>query len=215
MRETLKYFWRICSPGVEAILTVQGLKQRGAIVTYQALSSGGARDQLMRCACSCTCRPFAGIIEDLKRRAPHYLSDWRDGFHPKVLSATLFMFFTSIAPAITFAAVLSLNTVDEGTGKAQLGPVEVLLSTAVTGSMFAIIGGQPLCIVGVTGPVTIFTLAVFNIAKTVGVPFLPFYGWIQIWSAVMHMVLAVTVRVPGPSRARARGRPAHGISPPP
>ena len=32
----------------------------------------------------------------------------------------------------------------------QLGPVEVILSTAVTGSMFAIFGGQPLVIVGVT-----------------------------------------------------------------
>ena len=68
----------------------------------------------------------------------------------------------------------------------QLGPVEVLLSTAVTGSIFAIFGGQPLCIVGVTGPVTIFTLAVFNIAKTMNVPFLPFYTWIQICAHHTH-----------------------------
>jgi hypothetical protein len=134
-------------------------------------------------------RPFVEMGNDLRRRRPHYLSDWTDGFHRKVLSSSLFMFFTSIGPAITFAALLNLNT--EVDGVAQIGPVEVLLSTAITGSIFAVFGGQPLCIVGVTGPVTIFTLSVFNIAKAMDVPFLPFYCWIQIWSAIMHMVLAV------------------------
>ena len=133
--------------------------------------------------------PFVEIGKDLKRRRPHYLSDWTDGYHRKVLSSSLFMFFTSIGPAITFAALLNLNTVDDS-GKAQIGPVEVLLSTGLTGTIFAIFGGQPLCIVGVTGPVTIFTLSVFTIAEAMDVPFLPFYCWIQIWSALMHMALA-------------------------
>jgi len=132
--------------------------------------------------------PFVEMGKDLRRRKPHYLSDWTDGFHRKVLSSSLFMFFTSIGPAITFAALLNTNTEVEGV--AQIGPVEVLLSTAITGSIFAIFGGQPLCIVGVTGPVTIFTVAVFNIAKAMEVDFLPFYCWIQIWSAIMHMALA-------------------------
>ena len=117
-------------------------------------------------------KPFVEMGNDLRRRRPHYLSDWTDGFHRKVLSSSLFMFFTSIGPAITFAALLNLNT--EVDGVAQIGPVEVLLSTAITGSIFAVFGGQPLCIVGVTGPVTIFTLSVFNIAKAMDVPFLPF-----------------------------------------
>ena len=132
--------------------------------------------------------PFVEMGKDLRRRRPHYLSDWTDGFHRKVLASSLFMFFTSIGPAITFAALLNDKT--EVDGRAQIGPVEVLLSTTITGSIFAIFGGQPLCIVGVTGPVTIFTIAVFNIADTMGVAFLPFYCWVQIWSAIMHMVLA-------------------------
>jgi len=139
----------------------------------------------------------AGMIQDLKRRAPHYVSDWKDGLHPKVIASTLFMFFTSIAPAITFAAVLNTNTrvgVDPDvpkSGVAQLGPVEVLLSTAITGTIFAIFGGQPMCILGVTGPVTIFTLAVFTIASALDLPFLEFYAWIQIWAALMHVVIAM------------------------
>ena len=137
--------------------------------------------------------PFVEMRNDLRRRAAHYLSDWTDGFHRKVLSSSLFMFFTSIGPAITFAALLNLNTEVclDGVCKAQIGPVEVLLSTSITGSIFAIFGGQPLCIVGVTGPVTIFTLSVFQIAEAMDVAFLPFYCWIQIWSAVMHMALAI------------------------
>jgi hypothetical protein len=39
-----------------------------------------------------TLSPFVGMKEDLKRRAPHYIDDWKQGFHPKVLSSTLFMY---------------------------------------------------------------------------------------------------------------------------
>ena len=92
--------------------------------------------------------------------------------------------FTSIAPAITFAGVLNVDT--EG----QLGPVEVILSTFVTGSMFSIFGGQPLCIVGVTGPVTIFTVGVYILADSMDVEFMPFYCWVQIWAALMHFAIA-------------------------
>ena len=121
-----------------------------------------------------TARPFKEMAADLKRRAPHYWSDWTDGFHRRVLSSTLFMVFTSIAPAITFAAVLSTETEN------ALGPVEVILSTTITGSMFAVFAGQPLCIVGVTGPVTIFTVAIFQLAEGFDIPFIPFYAWVQV-----------------------------------
>mmetsp|Transcript_16326 Transcript_16326/g.33115 ORF Transcript_16326/g.33115 Transcript_16326/m.33115 type:complete len:576 (-) Transcript_16326:245-1972(-) len=131
-----------------------------------------------------------GIIEDLKRRAPWYLDDWTDIFYAKVLASIFFMFFTSLAPAITFSVLLEDNTDEDGS--IQIGAVEVILSTAVTGSIFAIFAGQPLCIVGVTGPVSIFTIAVFNIGQSLGVKFLPFYAWTQIWAAIMHIVLAMT-----------------------
>mmetsp|Transcript_28810 Transcript_28810/g.42716 ORF Transcript_28810/g.42716 Transcript_28810/m.42716 type:complete len:583 (+) Transcript_28810:100-1848(+) len=133
---------------------------------------------------------FGGMLADLKRRAPHYISDWVDGFHPKIIAATLFMYFTSIAPAITFSTVL--DTATKVDGVSQIGAVEVLLSTAITGAIFSIFGGQPLCIVGVTGPVSIFTVTVFTMAKGLGVNFLPFYAWCQLWAALMHVVLAMT-----------------------
>ncbi len=54
-----------------------------------------------------------GIKEDLKRRYPHYLSDWTDIFTLKIVSSSLFMFFTSMGPAITFSIILLKSTEGE------------------------------------------------------------------------------------------------------
>ena len=45
--------------------------------------------------------PFGkGLIEDIKRKAPFYASDWKDGFSLKSFSSTFFLFFACIAPAV-------------------------------------------------------------------------------------------------------------------
>lgn len=101
----------------------------------------------------------------------------------KVLAAILFIFATSIGPAITFAELLESET-------QIIGVVEVLLSSAISGGIFSIFAGQPLVIVGVTGPVSILTIAIYGMTETIGIKFLPFYAWSQIWAALMHMALA-------------------------
>jgi hypothetical protein len=53
--------------------------------------------------------------------------------------------------------------------------LQVLLSTSLCGVLFAIFSGQPLVIVGVTGPVSIFSVTLYNIADALGVPFLPWW----------------------------------------
>lgn len=130
---------------------------------------------------------MSGIIDDIKRRAPHYLSDYsyQNVANLKVLASILFMFFTSLGPAITFSNLLQVETKDD------IGVVEVMLSSAITGVVFSIIGGQPLVIVGVTGPVSILTISIYGMAKSWGINFLPFYAWAQIWAAIMHIFLAV------------------------
>ena len=94
------------------------------------------------------------------------------------------MFFTSIAPAITFAATLDIET------KGQMGAVEIILSQTICGVFFPIFAGQPLVIVGVTGPVSIFTLTAFELAKLFDINFLHWYAWIGLWAALMHVILA-------------------------
>jgi len=45
--------------------------------------------------------PFGkGLMNDIKSKAPFYLSDWKDGLNLKSLSSTFFLFFACIAPAV-------------------------------------------------------------------------------------------------------------------
>jgi len=124
-----------------------------------------------------------GMKDDFYRRWPHYVSDWTDGWNLKVLAAIFFIFATSIGPAITFAELLEEEV-------HEIGVVEVLLSQAISGGVFSIFSGQPLVILGVTGPVTILTISIYGMAKSLDINFLPFYAWSQIWAALMHMTWA-------------------------
>ena len=128
--------------------------------------------------------PCSGVRKDLQRRLPHYISDWVDVLSMKILSSTLFIFFTSVAPSITFALYMADSTNDE------LGAIEILLATGITGCWMSFFSGQPLVIVGVTGPVTILTASIYSLSKSIGVKFLPFYAWAQLWAAAMHIFLA-------------------------
>jgi boron transporter len=157
-------------------------RKRTLIEITMCLGDGDVESTTKKGCCSSSSL-FRGISEDFQRRMPHYISDWTDGWNLKVLAAILFIFFTSIGPAITFAELLQAET-------GQIGVVEVLLSSALSGGIFSIFAGQPLVILGVTGPVSILTISIYGMAKTLGVNFLPFYAWSQIWAALMHMVLA-------------------------
>ena len=88
-------------------------------------------------------------MADIKRRAPHYVSDWTDAFLPanrgRCLSSVAFLFFACLAPAIAFGALFAEYTND------QLGATEMILSSAISGVAYAFFSGQPLCILGATG----------------------------------------------------------------
>lgn len=66
-----------------------------------------------------TGRPFGGLIRDVRRRYPHYLSDFRDALDPQCLAAVIFIYFAALSPAITFGGLLGkerLPGVGGGTG---------------------------------------------------------------------------------------------------
>jgi hypothetical protein len=129
------------------------------------------------------------MLGDLKRRLPYYCDDWAQGFRPKnlttVLGAALFMFFTSFFPALIFGQLLEDDT------ETMIGIPEVLLATGLCGVLWAFCAGQPLVIVGVTGPVTVFVTALFDVSKSFDVPFFDLHCWTCIWAALMHWAMAV------------------------
>jgi len=131
-------------------------------------------------------RPFGGIIGDIRRRYPFYLRDLRDGLHPKCLGSTLFLFFACLAPAVTFGGVMAIMTGNE------IGAVEMIAATAVCGVVFALFAGQPLIILGGTGPLLVFTALLYALCESYDIPFLPTYGWVGLWTALFVVILAAT-----------------------
>lgn len=49
---------------------------------------------------------FGGLVRDIKRRYPKYLSDLKDALHSQCLAAVLFIYFAALSPAITFGGLL-------------------------------------------------------------------------------------------------------------
>ncbi|MFT4692571.1 MAG: hypothetical protein ACI9OD_004807 [Limisphaerales bacterium] len=133
-----------------------------------------------------TGRFAGGMINDLRRRLPHYWNDFAAGIHPKVAGSTLFLFFACLANAIAFGALTGFLT------DGQIGTTEMLIATAVGGITFALFSGQPLTILGGTGPITIFTALLFVTCQNLELEFLPAYAWVGIWSGILLMILAVT-----------------------
>ena len=132
--------------------------------------------------------PFDGIVRDLKRRLPHYLSDFTDGFDRKCLASVLFLFFACLAPAVTFGGIMGLGT--EG----QIGAVEMLVATAACGVVYSLLAGQPLIILGGIGPLLIFTVILYRLCGDFELQnqFLGVYGWVGLWTGGFTMLLAVT-----------------------
>ncbi|ODV82122.1 uncharacterized protein CANTADRAFT_43734 [Suhomyces tanzawaensis NRRL Y-17324] len=126
-----------------------------------------------------------GIYHDIKSRLPYYVSDFTDAWNYRVIPSTTFIFFTNLLPAIAFAQDMFDKT------QRLYGLNEVLLSSAIGGVVFGLLAGQPLCIVGVTGPISIFSYTVYELIQPRGTPYFPFMCWIYLWSMVFHLVIAV------------------------
>ena len=117
-----------------------------------------------------------------------YASDFRDGLNLKSVSSILFLYFACIAPAITFGAIYAADTAN------HIGTMELLVGTAVCGLLFAVFSGQPLVILGGTGPLLIFTIILFDLCQpdAFDLPFLETRAWVGIWGGLIVVVMALT-----------------------
>lgn len=131
-------------------------------------------------------RPWGGIQQDIQRRLPHLKSDFTDGLNLKSLTAVVFLYFACLAPAVLFGGLM--YDVTDG----QIGATEMLVATAGCGIVFALFAGQPLIILGGTGPLLVFTGILWQLCRSLGIPFLETYTWVGLWTAVFTVLLAVT-----------------------
>lgn len=97
-----------------------------------------------------TGRLFGGLINDVKRKLPWYWSDFKDAFVLQSIASIFFLYFACLTPIITFGGLLGEATHN------NIATMESLMSGLLCGLLFGFFSGQPLTILGSTGPVLIF-----------------------------------------------------------
>eukprot|EP00429_Kryptoperidinium_foliaceum_P056911 CAMPEP_0176094088 /NCGR_PEP_ID=MMETSP0120_2-20121206/47148_1 /TAXON_ID=160619 /ORGANISM="Kryptoperidinium foliaceum, Strain CCMP 1326" /LENGTH=174 /DNA_ID=CAMNT_0017428029 /DNA_START=60 /DNA_END=581 /DNA_ORIENTATION=+ len=131
-----------------------------------------------------------GVRADMKRRYPLYLTDFTDAFRGGnaqiSLASILFLFFACISPALAFGSLFSQAT------EKQFGVVETILATAVAGILYSLLAGQPLCIMGATGPEYAYTVVFYAMCTALDIEFLPARVWQGLWTALFTALLAIT-----------------------
>ncbi|XP_029016944.1 solute carrier family 4 member 4a isoform X3 [Betta splendens] len=133
-----------------------------------------------------TGRFCGGLLLDVKRKAPFFVSDFTDALHIQALSAILFIYLGTVTNAITFGGLLG-----DATENMQ-GVLESFLGTAIAGGVFCLLAGQPLTILSSTGPVLVFERLLFNFSRENELDYMEFRLWIGLWSAFFCLVLVVT-----------------------
>ncbi|XP_054876974.1 anion exchange protein 2b [Poeciliopsis prolifica] len=135
-----------------------------------------------------TNRPFGGLIRDIQRRYPKYISDFSDALNSQCMAAVIFIYFAALSPAITFGGLLGEKT------DGLIGVSELIISTAVQGILFCLLGAQPLLVVGFSGPILVFEEAFYSFCKANSMEYLTGRVWIGFW---LIIIVVVTVAFEG------------------
>jgi sodium bicarbonate transporter 10 len=126
---------------------------------------------------------FGGLVNDVKRKIPFYWSDFKDALAMQCIASWIFLYFACLSPIITFGGLLS-----EATGR-NMAAMESLISGFVCGMGYGFFSGQPLTILGSTGPVLVFETIVYDFCMSTGWDYLSFRFWIGTWTALILLIL--------------------------
>ncbi|XP_032090911.1 band 3 anion transport protein isoform X2 [Thamnophis elegans] len=154
------------------------LKDLGHKLKDHDITAEDSDDSLRR-----TGKIFGGMVKDIKRRYPKYLSDIKDALNPQCLAAVIFIYFAALSPAITFGGLLAEKT------ERLIGVSELLLSTAVQSGLFCLLGAQPLLVVGFSGPLLVFEEAFYAFCVNKNYEYLVGRVWIGFWLILIVVVV--------------------------
>uniref|UniRef100_A0A673K978 Anion exchange protein n=1 Tax=Sinocyclocheilus rhinocerous TaxID=307959 RepID=A0A673K978_9TELE len=135
-----------------------------------------------------TGRLFGGVIRDARRRYPKYISDFKDSLSPQCMATVIFIYFAALSPAITFGGLLGEKT------DGLIGVSELIISTAVQGMLFCLLGAQPLLVVGFSGPLLVFEESFYSFCRSSEIEYLTGRLWIGIW---LIIIVVLTVAFEG------------------
>lgn len=130
-----------------------------------------------------TGRLFGGLINDVKRKLPYYWSDYTDCVHIQCIASVIYLFLATLTPNVTFGGLLGQAT-DQ-----YMGTMECILTASLCGILFALFAGQPLNILGSTGPMLVLEMILFNVCKDQGLVYMPFRCWVGIWTAGLCVII--------------------------
>lgn len=126
---------------------------------------------------------FGGLRNDIKRKVPFYWSDFKEAMALQCVASWIFLYFACLSPIITFGGLLS-----QATGR-NMAAMESLISGFVCGIGYGFFSGQPLTILGSTGPVLVFETIVYDFCQEVGWDYMSFRFWIGCWIALILLIL--------------------------
>ncbi|KAG1936741.1 sodium bicarbonate cotransporter [Pimephales promelas] len=133
-----------------------------------------------------TGRIFGGLVLDVRRKAPFYWRDVKDAISLQCLASILFLYCACMSPVITFGGLLGEAT------KNNISAIESLFGASLTGVAFSLFSGQPLTILGSTGPVLVFEKILFKFCSDYNLCYLPLRTSIGLWTAFLCLVLVAT-----------------------
>uniref|UniRef100_A0A672MGY2 Anion exchange protein n=1 Tax=Sinocyclocheilus grahami TaxID=75366 RepID=A0A672MGY2_SINGR len=159
------------------LLKMPGVPNGTAVPVEEELHGEHHGPELQR-----TGRLFGGLILDVKRKVPFYLSDFKDGLNLQCVASFLFLYCACMSPVITFGGLL---------GEATEGRIS-LLGASMTGVAYSLFAGQPLTILGSTGPVLVFEKILFKFCKDYDLSYLSLRTCIGLWTAFLCLILVAT-----------------------
>ena len=124
-----------------------------------------------------------GIVDDIRRKIPHYISDFTECLNLQCVATTMYIYLVSLCSLVAFGGMLGQKTnnlmvikhfcvkngvsiiFNEYTQNLLKATMECILAGAVCGGAFALFSGQPLNIISATGPMLILESIIFNLCE--------------------------------------------------
>uniref|UniRef100_H2YQ28 Bicarbonate transporter-like transmembrane domain-containing protein n=1 Tax=Ciona savignyi TaxID=51511 RepID=H2YQ28_CIOSA len=132
-----------------------------------------------------------GIYDDIKRRLPHYWSDYKDGvvgkhtIH-KLIATILFLYFACLLPDIAFGTLYEKNT------NGIIDVQSCIVSQTLGGLIFAFMSGQPMLILVTTAPLALYVKVIKIVSTEFDLDFKAMYAMTGIWNGIFLLLQSVT-----------------------
>ncbi|XP_046846382.1 band 3 anion transport protein-like isoform X3 [Xenia sp. Carnegie-2017] len=120
-------------------------------------------------------RWFGGLRREMAKRYPLYLSDIKDGLHIQCFAAILYLSISLIAMCLTYGQVIAKYT------KNYIGSSEMLLGTAISCVLMAVLGTEPLTVIAGTAAMLIFESSTYQVSDSLGLDFLQVRWFTGLW----------------------------------